>query len=190
MLVGQADTATRVVWVDTATGPPPDSVLSADYFRHGTVGVEAIRATRRTATARTSDFVGYWHTHPDGRAAPSPTDRHGMSSLVDLVPGCRRALMVILGGLPAQWDTRTNRGELPATFVRVVQRGEKVPAEVPSADSDVREAPIGRAWPGGFGQRDDDACAPTGWWASLLQRITRRPPPQAVSVPRRCWWPG
>jgi len=172
MLLGQTDDATRVVWVDVATGPPPDSVLSADYFQHGTAGVEELRAIHRTATARSSDFVGYWHIHPDGPAAPSPTDRHGMSTLVDLVPGCRRALMLILGGSPAQWDTWIDRAELPATFARLVRRGEEMPAAASSVGGAVRNAAIGRTWPGGYSQ-PDDATHPTGRWASLVQWITR-----------------
>lgn len=171
MLLGQTDTATRIVWVDTATGPPPDSVLSADYFRHGTVGIEEIRDAHRRATGRTSDFVGYWHIHPDGPAAP--TDRQGMSSLVDLVAGCRRPLMLILGGSPAQWDAWIDRAERPATLARVVRRGENLLDPTASTAGNVRHAPAGRAWPGGFSQRDHASLQPTGWWASLVRGITR-----------------
>lgn len=171
MLLGQTDDATRVVWVDLATGPPPDSVLSADYLQHGTVGVEEVRATHRTVTARTRDFVGYWHIHPDGPAEPSSTDRHGMNTLVDLVPGCRRALMLILGGSTTQWDTWIDRAELPATFVRLVRHGEETWAAA-STGGEVRDAAVGRTWPGGFGQ-SDAASHSTRLWASLLKWITR-----------------
>ena len=79
MLLGAVDDASGVIYVDRVTGPPPDSFLSATYFRHGQVGTrEAVNARLESSRAMTG-FVGYWHTHPGGSAAPSPTDEEGMA---------------------------------------------------------------------------------------------------------------
>ncbi len=174
MLLGQIDSAAHVLWVDTATGPPPDSVLSASYFEHGTAGVADIREARRHATARTSDFIGYWHIHPDGQAAPSATDRHGMTTLVDQVPGCRQALMLILGGPADRWDAWIERAEVPPTFVRVVRRGEMLDSgRIKSEGGEIRSTPSGSIWPGGFGQRADPAGHESAkWWSAILKRLT------------------
>jgi hypothetical protein len=57
-LLGGFDPAAGVVWVDEATSPPPDSLLSEVHFQHGTTGVEDHLVARRTATARVTTFVG------------------------------------------------------------------------------------------------------------------------------------
>jgi hypothetical protein len=167
LLLGQYDAASGILWIDAATGPPPDSVLSSGYFEHGTEGVEEIRAVRRTMSARTSDFVGYWHTHPDGAAAPSPTDEHGMGTLVDRVPGCRRALILILGGTVASWDAWLAKGSLPSTYARVVRRGETTTAPVGTAGIGTRSA-TGAWWPGGFRHGSQPRQRP--WWSAILHR--------------------
>lgn len=176
MLLGQLDAATRVLWIDTATGPPPDSILSASYFEHGTAGVANTREAQRRASARTSDFIGYWHTHPDGQAAPSPTDHHSMTALVEKVPGCGRVLMLILGGVPSRWDAWIEHAEIPATFVQIFRRGEelKLDALGPSAGDFVRSTPRGTIWPGGFGPRISPA-EPRRFtsWAALLRWFRR-----------------
>jgi hypothetical protein len=79
LLIGGFDDAAGVVWIDEASGPPPDSRLSAAHFQHGTEVVDALLAARKTATARVSRFVGMWHIHPDGPglAQPPGRRRHG-----------------------------------------------------------------------------------------------------------------
>ena len=67
-LLGGFDADAGVVWIDEATGPPPNSRLSEAHFEHGTDGVEARIAARRSATARVTAFVGMWHSHPSGSA--------------------------------------------------------------------------------------------------------------------------
>ena len=67
-LLGGFDADAGVVWIDEATGPPPNSWLSEAHFEHGTDGVEARIAARRSATTRVTAFVGMWHSHPSGSA--------------------------------------------------------------------------------------------------------------------------
>jgi integrative and conjugative element protein (TIGR02256 family) len=124
MLLGAFDDAADVIYVDRVTGPPPDSFLSATYFQHGRAGTrEAVDARHESSRAMTG-FVGYWHTHPEGDAAPSPTDEQGMASVVTPDGRRQRALMVIMAGRGGQWD-RWVSGEIPepVVFARVVPRG-------------------------------------------------------------------
>jgi integrative and conjugative element protein (TIGR02256 family) len=125
MLLGAFDDAADVIYVDRVTGPPPDSSLSATYFQHGRAGTrEAVDARHESSRAMTG-FVGYWHTHPEGDAAPSPTDEQGMASVVTPDGRRQRALMVIMAGRRDQWD-RWVSGEIPepVVFARVVPRGD------------------------------------------------------------------
>ncbi len=122
-LLGAFDEAAGVVWVDHATGPPPDSLLSAEHFQHGTEGVEARIAAQGAATARVTVFVGMWHSHPHGEAAPSHTDEVGMRQLVVPVKGAPpRALLLIVGGRSERWRQWLAAGTQPDWYARVVER--------------------------------------------------------------------
>lgn len=124
MLLGAFDDATGVVHIDKVTGPPPDSFMSATYFHHGIQGTkERIRAEVER-TASTTGFVGFWHSHPYGRARPSATDEQGMASIVAPDGTTRRALMMILGGKERIWQTWRDHkaSERPDLYLRVVPR--------------------------------------------------------------------
>jgi integrative and conjugative element protein (TIGR02256 family) len=127
MMLGTFDEAAWTVNVDLATGPSPDSLLSQSYFLHGVEGTQDFIDALSEASGGLSRFVGIWHSHPFGEAAPSPTDRAGMVSLTSFTSGARRALMLILGGDASTWkgwrDAGTTRPDL---FVRVVERNTPV----------------------------------------------------------------
>jgi integrative and conjugative element protein (TIGR02256 family) len=152
-LLGGFDPAAGVVWVDEATGPPPDSLLSAVHFQHGTTGVEEHLAARRTATARMTTFVGMWHTHPDGPAAPSPTDEAGMRELVLPVANAPpRAMLLIAGGQPERWRAWLEGGAPPDWYARVVER--QGPGGNAAAPTPIAVQLVGvRWWPGGYATR-------------------------------------
>ncbi len=149
-LLGGFDAAAGVVWVDEATGPPPDSLLSEVHFQHGTIGVEERLDARRTATARVTTFVGMWHTHPYGPAAPSPTDEEGMRELVlPVAKAPPRALLLIAGGQPQRWQAWLAGDAGPDWYARIVERadgdsGSSAPVQVVARLVGVRW------WPGGF----------------------------------------
>jgi integrative and conjugative element protein (TIGR02256 family) len=156
MLLGEMDEACRCVWIDTATGPPPDSRLSAFHFDHGTEGTEELIDHYRTSSGQLTSFVGLWHTHPDHDARPSPTDEAGMQQL--LTPAMRaapRAVMVILGGQPPIWSAWLDRGEIPDISAKLVRHDQSV-------------------WPGGFmtaGHLLGTVPASPSWSARLLAWI-------------------
>ncbi len=123
LLLGAFDAAAGVVWVDEATGPPPDSLLSEEHFEHGIEGVEQRITARLTTTARVTAFVGMWHSHPYSVASPSKTDEDGMRELVlpvDSAPP--RALLLIVGGPSGRWQSWLATGAAPDWYARIVER--------------------------------------------------------------------
>jgi integrative and conjugative element protein (TIGR02256 family) len=147
MLLGEIDEACRCIWIDMATGPPPDSKLSACHFDHGTEGAEELIGHYRTSSGQITTFVGIWHTHPDHEARPSPTDAAGMQQL--LTPAMRaapRAIMVILGGQPPIWSAWLDRGEEPDISAYLVRHDSASTVQAPA----VPDGHAQSAWPGGF----------------------------------------
>jgi integrative and conjugative element protein (TIGR02256 family) len=150
MLLGAFDDAIGIVYVDKVTGPPPDSYLSATYFHHGVEGTQERVSAEVKRTASSSGFVGFWHSHPLGRAYPSPTDEQGLASIVAPDGATRRALMMILGGDDTTWRAwRDHDGSAhPDVYLRVVPRSD---------------APVVSGHPGYIGGRDLQQL-PGGWY--------------------------
>jgi integrative and conjugative element protein (TIGR02256 family) len=147
-LLGQIDSASRVVWIDEVSGPPPDSRLSATHFEHGIEGVRDWIAARQAATARVSAFVGMWHTHPFNAAAPSATDDQGMRELmtqVERVPP--KAVLLIVGGDDERWNEWLVHGKAPLWFARIVNRPDE--SETRGTRAKVLTYEEGDWWPGG-----------------------------------------
>ena len=96
VLFGRRDPAAGVLWVDEASGPPPDSIASPEEFVCGTEGVKERDEKIRGQTRRATSFVGMWHTHPNGRAIPSERDVASMVELVSMEP-LPEVLMLICG---------------------------------------------------------------------------------------------
>ena len=153
-LLGGFDAAARVVWIDEATGPPPDSRLSEVHFEHGTEGVEVAIAARRKATARVTAFMGMWHSHPNGPASPSPTDEAGMRDLVWPVASAPpRALLLIVGGRGGRWQSWLTKGMEPDWYARVVERSD--PQSPSYEERQASSVPAGVTWWAG-GSRSPD----------------------------------
>jgi integrative and conjugative element protein (TIGR02256 family) len=82
LLFGKRDDALRVIWVDDAIGPPPDSVCSPEKFICGTKGTQAANKSRKEQSRGSVEFVGMWHTHPEDLPLPSETDLSGMAQIL------------------------------------------------------------------------------------------------------------
>ena len=149
MLLGAFDDATGIVHVDTVTGPPPDSYLSAMYFHHGVEGTQERVEPRSTRTAQ-RHRVRRVLAHPSDRPRdPSPTDEQGMAAVVGPDGTTRRALMMILGGGEPDLDAWRDGGDgaPPDVYVRVVPRSAgPVAAGTPgtSAASTFSSSPLAR----------------------------------------------
>ncbi|QHF21697.1 hypothetical protein GTU71_13200 [Rathayibacter sp. VKM Ac-2762] len=156
MILGSLDEATQTVYIDSASGPSPDSRLSAAYFDHGIEGTQEIVTSVRTATVERVGFIGMWHTHPHGIASPSRTDEAGMADIVSPDGTGRRAVMLILGGRGTTWQAWLETGTPPDLYVRVVNRTTQSRPEEPIA---LHFISVGAWFPGGYaypGRRASD----------------------------------
>ncbi|MFJ1610224.1 ThiF family adenylyltransferase [Streptomyces sp. NPDC088253] len=152
-LLGAVDDAAGVIFVDEATGPPPDSLLTATYFQHGLDGVSGHLAARRTATGNISRFLGMWHTHPHTAAQPSTTDRAAMTSLtLPLDDAPARALILIAGGPPPVWHQWLAAGDAPDLYIHLATRTVSAASEPPPQQPPSHLGPV-RWWPGGYSTR-------------------------------------
>ena len=97
VIFGRRDEATRIVWIDSLTGPPPDSFASPVQFVCGTDGVREATNERKARTRGEVEYLGMWHTHPRMKARASLTDVSGMLGLV-AAQDAREAVMLIVGG--------------------------------------------------------------------------------------------
>lgn len=185
MLLGAFDDATGIVYVDRVAGPPPDSYLSATYFHHGVEGTQERVSAEVERTASTSGFVGFWHTHPSGRAYPSRTDEQGMAAIVAPDGTTRRALMMILGGDGAHWDAWRDgdAGARPDVYLRVVPRSDgPIVSGHPGyvGGFDLQQLPAGWYFRGGYSGRvrvqrggalvAGHASRPAFWWSRRRRR--------------------
>jgi hypothetical protein len=167
-LLGRVDTALGVLWIDEATSPPPDSLMSEVYFKHGTEGVAEHIAARSAATARVTSFVDMWHTHPYGDAVPSPLDTAGMIELVTPTPDTPpRASMLILGGRQ-RWDDWLDHGIWPESYATIVEADR---AQQTQVEPSLPELPTGMRW----------------WSARRAEQVVERTRRRRWRWPR--WWP-
>ncbi|MFE7935447.1 ThiF family adenylyltransferase, partial [Streptomyces sp. NPDC057456] len=152
-LLGVVDDATGVIFIDEATGPPPDSLLTETYFQHGLDGISAHLAARREATGNISRFLGMWHTHPHAAVQPSATDRTAMTSLtLPLDDAPARALILIAGGPEHVWDKWLATGEGPDLYAHLATRATPAAAEPPPSAPPTHLGPV-TWWPGGYATR-------------------------------------
>ncbi len=70
-----------------------------DPARHFELDPAALIAAHRAARAGGPQVLGYWHSHPNGRAAPSDTDRAAAS-------GDGRAWAIVANGAITVWSDR------------------------------------------------------------------------------------
>lgn len=97
LLFGERDEAAGVLWVSELSGPPPDSLASAEKFVCGVEGTAELNAEKRARTRGSVHYLGMWHTHPSSLPLPSPTDRAGMRRLIRAAGGAGRVLLLIVG---------------------------------------------------------------------------------------------
>ena len=165
MLLGSFDEATGRAYIDAATGPSPDSQLSAMYFSHGTAGTQEVIDHSQRRSANRVGFVGMWHSHPYGPASPSPTDEAGMAWIVSPDGVGRRALMMIIGGRQKIWDAWRADGDLPDIYARVVGRNDSSASR--SAGGSRAIVPPGPFFAGGYSVPTIDVAPDPvrpAWW--------------------------
>ena len=98
LIFGEINDAHRVIWVDSVSGPPPDSESSPEKFLCGVSGTAELAKLKASTTGGSSQFVGIWHTHPVSIGRPSTDD---LVAMVQLLHGQehppRQVVMLIVG---------------------------------------------------------------------------------------------
>lgn len=98
LMFGEIDDSFRNIWVDSVSGPPPDSESSPERFLCGTSGTKELARLKSERSAGSSRFVGIWHTHPVSVGKPSQDDLTAMLALLhgqENPP--RQVVMLIIG---------------------------------------------------------------------------------------------
>jgi len=131
LLWGERDPAAGVIWIEEASGPPPDSIQTPAEFVCGTAGNEQRSRENKTLGRGSLGFLGIWHTHPEQDSTPSLRDLQGMVQLLSQTPGASgERLIVIVGharaltdrpsGPPADLSTYLFDGQLDRHGLRVM----------------------------------------------------------------------
>ncbi len=98
ILLGGVDHARRCVHIVVALASPPDSEEWPTMYIRGVKGLKEARGRIVKATAAHLDYLGEWHSHPEGASArPSKDDQNVFAWISDLaaVDG-RPAVMLIV----------------------------------------------------------------------------------------------
>ena len=82
LMFGKRDDALRIIWIDDAIGPPPDSTCRPEIFICGVQGTQDASNKRKQRSRGSTEFIGMWHTHPQDMPFPSQTDIAGMEQLL------------------------------------------------------------------------------------------------------------
>lgn len=93
----------------------PAANVAADPARSFEIDPATLLATQRQARTRGASVIGHWHSHPDGRLAPSRSDA---ARAVDN----GRIWLIIAGGAMGAWMAHTH-GRGPAAFAPVAIEG-------------------------------------------------------------------
>ena len=98
LLLGEIDDSLATIFIDTATGAPPDSVKSPELFVCGVQGTERRCEYESRQSCGSTKFIGVWHTHPVSMPDPSDVDLAAMARILhvqDRTP--RHVVMLIVG---------------------------------------------------------------------------------------------
>lgn len=98
LLFGEIDNSLQKVWIDFASGPPPDSVKCSKLFLCGISGTKELNTRYDNETRGSTKFVGVWHTHPVSLPDPSVVDLSAMTKILCVQKESpRHATMLIVG---------------------------------------------------------------------------------------------
>ena len=101
LIFGEVDDAHQVIWIDSVSGPPPDSTASEAQFLCGTAGTQELNAFESAASGKSSLFIGIWHTHPISRGRPSEDDLNAMLQLLHFQAFPPRQVVMLIVGYAA-----------------------------------------------------------------------------------------
>lgn len=97
LLFGQLNDVLKIVWIDSATEPPPDSELLENHFVCGVEGTKELSVCKKKQSRGLSKCIGTWHTHPRSVPFPSDIDLNGMAQILlsDDFPRKKSLLLIV-----------------------------------------------------------------------------------------------
>ena len=101
LIFGEIDDSHRTIWIDSVSGPPPDSESSPEKFLCGVSGTPELARIKASRTGNSSQFVGIWHTHPVSIGRPSSDDLAAMFQLLYLQEHPPRQVVMLIVGMSA-----------------------------------------------------------------------------------------
>jgi integrative and conjugative element protein (TIGR02256 family) len=109
-LVGCWDLSRQMLYIVDVTGAPPDSVERPTAFIRGSKDLGNWIAEISRLTGRTLEYVGEWHSHPDGFSTrPSCDDRNVFRWIEDhLATDGLPSIMLIAGDSDFRWMSEAN----------------------------------------------------------------------------------
>lgn len=78
LLFGELDETLGIVWISRASGPPAGSSFSPSEFVCGPANKDPVCQVHKERSRGAVTYLGMWHSHPNGSAEPSTTDRRAM----------------------------------------------------------------------------------------------------------------
>jgi len=82
LLFGQRNDVLKIIWIDEASEPPPDSEASEVLFVCGVTGTKQLSELKKKRSRNLTNCVGTWHTHPRSMPFPSVIDLGGMAQIL------------------------------------------------------------------------------------------------------------
>lgn len=101
LLFGEIDDSLSTVYVDTASGAPPDSTRSSESFLCGVKGTKEANDFHIRRTRGSTAFIGVWHTHPISMPEPSEVDLAAMAQILRMQEKAPRHTCMLIVGLAA-----------------------------------------------------------------------------------------
>ncbi len=83
LLFGKRDDVLKLLWIDDASGPPPDSESSPDKFICGISGTRELNRVKKERSRKLVSYIGNWHTHPGLLPIPSNIDIAGIAQILE-----------------------------------------------------------------------------------------------------------
>ena len=103
-LMGYWSEEEKTVVITNVVGPGPNAKHARYSFVPDYEFQEQQIAEIYSTSGRLRTYLGDWHSHPDGPASLSNTDKRTLKNIADF-PKARaeKPLMILLSGVPAKW---------------------------------------------------------------------------------------
>ena len=94
---GEFDETLGIAWITNVSGPPSDSLFSAQEFVCGIHGIEELCEGYVSRTKGAVSYLGTWHSHPESAATPSAMDHDAIASIFASTPreGAHQLMMIV-----------------------------------------------------------------------------------------------